>query len=182
MNKVINNVPRVSRRGESGQAFIEFTFVALMLIIMLFAVIDFGRIIFTRQILVNLSREGSNLASRGTTLSNTVTAVIAASNPLDFTKNGMVIVSAVVSNNSGLVVTQQVQEGGLSGVQSRIGTVGGAAVNLPIVTPALPPPNQTVYITEVFYNLNPATLTPVGQLLQMTLPKTNYDIAYFIGL
>ena len=109
---------------------------------------------------------------------------MAASNPLDFTKNGMVIVSAVISNNSGLVVTQQVQQwlGGLSGVKSRIGVAGGAALNIPIVTPAIPPPNQTVYITEVFYNLKPATLTPVGQLLQMTLPKTNYDIAYFIGL
>jgi TadE-like protein len=176
------SAPKCSRCSESGQAFVEFAFVAFMLIAMLFAIIDFGRIIYTRQILVNLSREGANLASRGTDLSNTVAAVIAASDPLDFTNHGYVIVSVVVSNSEGLQVTNQWKQGGLSGVQSRIGTVGGAAVNLPSVIPALPPPNQTLYIAEVFYNLTPATITPIGQLLTLNLPKTNYDIAYFIGL
>ena len=171
-----------SWRSESGQAFIEFTFVAFMLLAMLFAIIDFGRIIYTRQILINLSREGSNLASRGTDLSNTVAAVIAASDPLDFTNHGYVIVSVVVSNSGGLQVTNQWKQGGLNGVQSKIGTVGGGAVNLPSVVPALPPPNQTLYITEVFYNLTPPSLTPIGKLLTLDLPKTNYDIAYFVGL
>ena len=53
---------RIRRRSESGQAFIEFTFVVLMLIIMLFGLIDFGRAIYEHEVLTNLSREGARLA------------------------------------------------------------------------------------------------------------------------
>jgi len=93
---------RIRRRSESGQAFIEFTFVVLMLIIMLFGLIDFGRAIYEHEVLTNLSREGANLASRNTSLASAAAAVVADSSLNLGGSNGFVIVSSVSTSNNGL--------------------------------------------------------------------------------
>ena len=82
-------------RNRSGQALVEFTFVAIILLLMIFGLIDFCRAISVRQVITSLSREGSNLASRNTSLSNAVDAVIAAANPLNITTSGRVIITSV---------------------------------------------------------------------------------------
>src|SRR5689334_6984144 len=56
----------------SGQALVEFALISLVLITLLFGLIDFGRAILVRQVMVNLSREGANLASRGTSFPDTL--------------------------------------------------------------------------------------------------------------
>jgi Flp pilus assembly protein TadG len=172
---------RPSRRSQSGQAFIEFTFVALMMFIMLFGLIDFSRFLYEREVMVNLSREGSNLASRGTSITGTVSAVVLASNPLNLTNTGAgVIVTAVTNYGSGFQISEQLATGGITSASSKIGNGAGTAATLPANVINLPPANQTLYITEVFCTYHP--VTPIGKLLQVTLPPTNYDAAYFTGL
>src|SRR5579859_3409732 len=88
-------------RDQSGQALVEFMFVGFILLFMLFAMIDFCRAISTRQVIINLSREGSNEAARGSgdtvdaTISNAIAAVIAGANPLNINTKGRVIITAV---------------------------------------------------------------------------------------
>lgn len=169
---------RLLRGGNLGQSLVEFTLFAMVLVLLFFGLIDFSRIIRDRLILINLSREGSNLASRGTTLANTVTVVISDAYPLNMTANGRVIVSAVLNSNGTYIITAQVAGGGLSGAAapSRIGGVGGHAT-LPATAVPLPQPNQYLYVTEVFWPFTP--LTPIGHLLGLALPSALYDVAYF---
>ncbi|HUJ72493.1 MAG TPA: TadE/TadG family type IV pilus assembly protein [Verrucomicrobiae bacterium] len=183
-------------RGRSGQALIEFTFVAIILLVMLFGMIDFCRSISTRQVLINLSREGANMAARGggeTTddaISNAIQAVIVAANPLNMTNNGQVIVSAVVNSSGVFRITNQMSSPTLlpQVQKSKIGLLNatgsglsGSGVTMPLVATApgaLPQPNQTTFVAEIFYAFKPAT--PIGQLLNFGMTNAPlYDVAYF---
>ena len=168
---------RVSR-DQSGHALVEFSFVVLILAVLIFALIDFSRAISTRQVLTNLSREAANLASRGTSLSNTLVAVKASAQPLDIDQKGYVILSVVHRDNaSNATVTVQLTGGGVPSA-SRVATAGvGRPPTLPPTPELLPQPNRTLHVAEVFYRFAP--VTPVGQLLGLVLPTTQYDVAYF---
>jgi Flp pilus assembly protein TadG len=52
---------RTSRRSR-GQALVEFAFVAPIFLLLLFAIIDFGRYVYYVQILNNAAREGARYA------------------------------------------------------------------------------------------------------------------------
>src|SRR5437667_7791802 len=97
------------RRNTAGQALVEMTFVSVMLVVMVFGLIDFGRAILTRQIIVNLSREAANLASRGTPLSDALAAVATSGKPLDINAKGKIILTVVTRDESGQakIVDQQ---------------------------------------------------------------------------
>jgi Flp pilus assembly protein TadG len=172
-------------RARSGQALIEFMFVGFILLFMLFGMIDFCRAISTRQVLINLSRESANLAARGTgstadeSISNAIAAVIAGSAPLTMATNGLVIISAVFNDNGSYIVTNQVIEGGLSNsATSRIAPGGiGSTPNMPATAVQIPQTNQTMFISEVFYNYQPAT--PIGKLLNFNMTNNLYDVAFF---
>ena len=154
------------------------------MLVLLFALIDFGRMIYEKQIMVNISREGANLASRGNgntqlqIMSNAVVMrVIQSGSPLDLDSNmGEVIISAVNNSNNIVMVTAQIAQGGFS-APSKIGQVGQIA-NMPDTgTITLPAPNQTIYVSEVFYTYVP--ITPLFKLMNFSIPSTNYDVAYF---
>ena len=179
-------------RDRSGQALIELTLVAMILLVMLFGMIDFCRSISTRQVLINLSREGANQAARGAgdttdaAISNAVNAVIAAASPLSITSNGQVIVSAVANNNGVYKITNQLSEGKLT-QSSKIGVLNatgsgasGSGVKMPMLATApgaLPQPNQTTFVAEIFYSVKPTT--PIVQLISINISNAVlYALAY----
>ena len=51
-------------RNDKGAALIEFCLILPVLLVLVFAIIDFGRLIMARLIITNVTREGANLASR----------------------------------------------------------------------------------------------------------------------
>jgi Flp pilus assembly protein TadG len=179
-----NLVNRRTRSGESGQALVEFALIGSMMIILALGVIDLGRAIYVKEVLSDLSRTGSNLASRGpcstlsTCLTTAANAVITEPSDLNMVTNGLVIVTAVQANSTGTANTiiGQVPQGDNTLGSSKIGTVGSPA-HLPVTVPPLPPANQTIYVTEVFYRFAP--ITPVGNFMTIVLPSTLYDVAYF---
>ena len=164
-------------RSQSSQALVELTFVLFMTVALLFGLIDYGRAIYYREVLTNLSREGSNLASRGTDLTNTLSAVMSSANLSNFATKGRVIVSTVILSNSNPWVTAQVTQGGYGSGISKVRNGTGSGAVMPTTNPQVPQLNQTVYVTEVYYAFSP--ITPIGKLLKFTMPTRLYDVAYF---
>lgn len=186
-------------RDRSGQALVEFMFVGFILLFMLFGMIDFCRAISTRQVLINLSREGANEAARGSgstadaAISTAIAAVIAGASPLDINAHGQVIISAVFNQGNGMFkITNQISEGKLTqpskvGVLNATGSGGaGSGVVMPFLATAqgaIPQSNQTAYVTEVYYNFQAAT--PLGNVVVgnimhgVTVTNELYDVAYF---
>ncbi len=188
--------------NDSGQALVEFGLIVPLLLIFLFAAIDFGRVLNQMQVVAQLTRQGSNLASRdetcaaGTGLTppmDTLTcagqAVIAGESGLDIGSYGKVIITAVqntASDNTKPPVYQiagQYSQGGLSAA-SKIGTGIGTVVTgkMPAVFAAGITPlqaSQSTFITEIYYTFTP--LTPIGRLTNnvINMPTTLYNYAYF---
>jgi len=179
------------RTSETGQALLEFAVSVLMLLILVFGIIDFSRAISDRQVMAQLSREGSDLASRSSiaagpnvasSLTNIAQTVASETNSLSVTSNGKIIVSMVqntgTAGSPNCVLEGQGSTGGLVAT-SKIGTTVGNAVTLSTCSGAtpVPLPGQTVWTTEVFYSFTP--ITPLGNLVKIAFPGTLYDVAVF---
>lgn len=170
-----HSIAKADRRDECGQALLEFALCSTVLLIVLFGAIDLSRTLFVGEVVVNLTGEGCALASRGTSLSDTAAAVLAASSPLDFAGHGRIIVSSIYNNNGTLKLTGQSAQGGLAAT-SRIGSTIGGTVSLP--TNATPQNGQTAFVTEIFYTYH--AITPVGTFLgRAVVPSQVYDVGYY---
>ncbi|WP_298412097.1 TadE family protein [Janthinobacterium sp.] len=89
------------RRAVRGIAAVEFAIVLPLLALLLFMVVDLSRAIQAKIILLNISREGANLASRATSdLSGSgqsiMNALAASTPPLDMNKRGMIYITKIM--------------------------------------------------------------------------------------
>lgn len=109
----ISTFPRRSRLGRlgrrsraSGVAAVEFALWLPLLLVLVVALVDIARGIQANMILINLSREGANLASRGTLqLSDNAQTVIgqvaASGSPLEMNQRGMIYITRIVGLANG---------------------------------------------------------------------------------
>ena len=179
MIKHRTNRPTLPRmRMQSGQAFFELAMLVPLLLLFMFAIIEYSRALNMEQHLVDLSRQGSNMASRGTTLSTAASTVATNSAPLNVSGAGAVIVTSVARVSNVDTITGQATSGSLN-VTSRIGTGVGSRATVPASVDDIFANNsgQTVYITEVFYPLT--QITPIARMWNLVLPSTMYQVAYF---
>jgi len=179
------------KRNESGQALIEIAVLLPLLAIFALGIVDVSRAAYDAEVIKNLSGEGSNLASRGTTPANTVTAVINDSD-IPLSSSGCVIVSAVTctTNSSGqctgYVITGQAISAQCNGNSSRVGCypasqtcTASATVPTQVQTVLSTVPGYTVYATEVFFDYT--SVTDLGNFLTTNnwLPTHLYSAAYY---
>jgi Flp pilus assembly protein TadG len=188
--------------GSSGQSLVEFAMLLPFVLVIALGVVEVGWALLDSLVVTSLSREGSNLISRDTSLQDAGTALTSMSSlPVDFANGSSVIFSVVrmgatqgTANNNALVLYQRRQFGTFSGtatsqVNSAGGSFGGApdyqAMNADndtsLQVTGLPAnlivvPGGTIYITEIF--TTHTWITPLNNFGIM-VPQTLYSIAYF---
>lgn len=140
------------RRRQGGLAAVEMAIVSLLLMTILCAVIDLSRAIITQQVMANVSRETSNLASRGTPIDQAGDAALDSAAPLKLDESGYLIVTEVGRDSDGnLIVMDQIKRGGAAR-GSRVGGAVDGPANLPATSTPLPTAGQSLFVTEIFYN------------------------------
>ena len=188
--------------AERGQSLIEFAFVMPLLIALAFGVIEVSYALLDQQVVTKLTREGSNLISRDSTLQDAATAMrTMSSRPIDFNNSSRLIFSVLkkgattgTANFDKVILYQRHEFGSLSGMGSKLSIRGSGAfrgapeyeaidsdtdANLQISN--LPANLQLVrggmlYVTEI-YTKHPV-ITPLDKF-GVTVPDTLYSIAYF---
>lgn len=71
------------RRSEEGAAAVEFALIASLLFLMVFGIIEFGRIFSEIEVLNSAAREGARAAAVRGTSEDVEAAVVAAADPYD---------------------------------------------------------------------------------------------------
>ena len=157
-----------------GAAAVEFAFIMPLLFLLVFAIIDFGRLGHARLVVTNVSREAANLASRYRDIDiqqeadDLLFLLSASGTPLDLDQNGKIIVTKISaglsSENQDPVIAVQRSRGNLS-VDSRL--VGGQlGLSQPMYDHLVfKEDNQTsdiseITVAEVFYKYRPITPLP----------------------
>jgi len=188
--------------GCRGQSVIEFALVMPLVLLVALGVMEVGYALLDQHVVTKLTREGSNLISRDTSIQDTVTALTSmSSRPVDFNTSSRMIISVIkkgattgTANYDQVILYQRYEFGSLTGVQSVLNTRGSGSfrgapdyeannsdtdANLQITTL---PANLTLlrggmlYVTEIYTRHN--LLTPLNRF-GVTVPNTLYSIAYF---
>lgn len=185
-----------------GQSVVEFALVLPFFLVLALGVVEAGYALLDQHIVTTLSREGSNLISRDTTLQDATAALRSmSSRPVNFDNGSSKLIFSVIknvstpgaSNYAKPILYQRCEYGSLpaqSALQTNgTGSFGGGPdyqatnpdgdTNLQITNL---PPNVVVpvggllYVTEIYSKH--AVITPVNAL-GVILPRRLYSIAYF---
>jgi len=184
-----------------GQSVVEMAVVLPLLLIVVLGVIEVSYALLDQHVVTKLTREGSNLISRETSLADAVNALKSMSGrPVNLNTNSKVIFSVVrrgsttgTNNFDKDILYQRYEYGAIAGT-SAISTRGAGSygtgpeyeannadgdsnlqvTNLPagIVLST----GGTLYITEIFTTHE--LITPFDKF-GVSVPKTLYSIAYF---
>jgi len=189
-------------RCDAGQGLIEFAMVLPIFLVLALGVAEFGYALLEQHVVTKLTREGSNLISRDTTLQDAALAMKTMQiKPVDFNgANARLILSVIkrggttgTANYDKDILYQRHQIGGLSKT-SRLNTRGAVSfgpapdytapsadsntnlqiTNLP--STVVLAPGGMLYVTEVYTKYS--SITPLNNF-GLTLPDTLYSIAYF---
>jgi Flp pilus assembly protein TadG len=190
---------RRGRRGERGQVLLEFTLVVPLILVLMLGVVEVGYALFDQHVVSKLSREGSNLISRDTSLGDAATAMrTLSSRPVNFNDGSSKVIFSVIkkvatvgaTNYNKSVLYQRYEYGSYSG-SSTLDNSGGAFGPSPEFTavnsdndarlqvtnvPSTIALGGMLYITEI-YTRHPL-ITPFDRF-GVQMPQTLYSIAYF---
>jgi hypothetical protein len=144
----------------------------LMLFLFL-GMVEIGNVLAVSNTLSRLTREGANIASRGTSLDTVLTVVSYNGQDIGLGQRGGSVVSRIRVRSDGLKIMDQVATPGLED-RSRLGTVGSDPVSF--ASYGLEAGN-THYVVEIFYHYRP--VTPFARLFESALPDPFYQRAVF---
>ena len=185
-----------------GQSVVEFALVLPFLMVVVLGVTELGYALLDSHIVTKLTREGSNLISRDSTIQDAVTAMRSMSTrPVNFTDGSSKIIFSVIKNvatvgapnNNRPILYQRYVYGSFAGSSALqtagSGSYGGAPnyqaansdtdtrlqiTNLPGgMTVTL---GGMIYVTEIY--TRHTLITPLDRF-GVTVPSSLYSIAYF---
>lgn len=161
-------------RNHRGAAIVEFCLVLPILLVIVFAIIDFGRLVQARFIITSLAREGGNLASRGIDSgTDLITMLQSGATPLNMINSGKICISSIqagLTAASPLPVISTTPAQLCSGNLNVASGISAGAPNLGLTAAmyghlVFKPANQTadingVTVVETFYEYTPITPLP----------------------
>ncbi|MEO8520879.1 MAG: TadE/TadG family type IV pilus assembly protein [Acidobacteriota bacterium] len=185
-----------------GQSVIEFAIVMPIVVVLVLGVLELGYALQDQHLITKLTREGSNLISRDTTVQDAATALRAMSSaPVNFDNGSSRLILSVIkrgattgsTNYDKMVLYQRFEYGALAGT-SQIQTRGGGSfggppdyeaagsdsnanlqvTNLPANLVSVK--GGMIYVTEIY--TRHTLLTPLTRF-GINVPQTLYSIAYF---
>jgi hypothetical protein len=183
-----------------GQTLVEFAVALPLMLLMFLGVVDMGYLLLDQHVVTKLSREGSNMISRNTTLQDAAAAVRGmSSRPVNFNTNSRMILSVIRkvsttgSSNFNKEILYARYEYGSLAATSKLSTAGAPSFgpapdyqasnsdnNTSLQVTNLPPglmvTGGMLYVTEIY--TKHILLTPLDKF-GVTLPQTLYSIAYF---
>jgi Flp pilus assembly protein TadG len=161
-------------RSDSGQGLVEFSLALPIILIVLLGMVEFSNAYDRVHGLAGLSREGANIAARGTALSEVLATVVADGETLNMSSNGGAIVSRLVVQGGEPVVMAQIATDGYDDETRIVGADSSAAKWIAAAGFA---EGSTHYAVEVFLAYDP--VTPLGHLFQPVTPPVLYERAVF---
>ncbi len=182
--------PFAGRNRGRGTALIEFALVLPILIILLLVTVDFGRLIQTRLIISNVSREGGSLAARQTTVDTSLVTVLKESGkPLNLIgADGKIVVTRINAGASAGAPDPTIATQIVRGTLARNSSISAGAANLGLASSIyghlrFRTANATsdiaeVTVVEVFYKYRPITPFPRGFGGGMLTPDTDGMIVW----
>lgn len=186
--------------SSSGQSIVEFALILPLVMVVLLGVIELSYALLDEHVVTKLTREGSNLISRDTSLQDAATAMRSMSTrPVNFDTSSKVIFSVVrrvattgASNFNRDVLYQRYEYGALSAT-SQLTTRGTGSFGPAPDYQAANSDNDTslqltnlpsnllitggmLYVTEIY--TTHTLITPFDRF-GISVPSTLYSIAYF---
>lgn len=163
---------RTLRPGsERGQSLTELALVVPFLLLLVFGILEVSRLLETQHTMSALTREGANLASRGTSMDLTLEATRENQEASGLGTGGGVIVSRIRVEDEVPEVERQVST---TGYESRVGAEGEVAT--PYQDAGLLD-GKTYFVVEIFVPYQ--SFTPFGNLINGIVPETLYDRTLF---
>jgi Flp pilus assembly protein TadG len=183
--------PFAGRNGSRGTALIEFALILPILIILVMATVDFGRLIQARLIISNVSREGGSIAARQPAVDTSLITVLKESGkPLNLIgADGKIIITRVKAGVSAAAPNPTIFTQNSRGTLARVSTIGTSVGANPTLVASIynhlifRTANATadiseVTVVEVFYKYRPVTPFPRGFGGGMLLPDTDGMIVW----
>ena len=187
-------------RCERGQGILEFAIVLPLVLILVLGVVEVGYALLDQHVVTKLTREGSNLISRNTSLQDAAGVLrTMGTKPVNFDNGSRMIFSVVKkgatsgTTNFGQDILYQRYEYGTLAATSTLQTRGSGSfgsgpeyqatnsdsdsrlqvTNLP---PGLVAAGGMIYITEIYTTHD--LITPFDRF-GVAVPRVLYSIAYF---
>ena len=189
----VNAPMRKIVRCRKGQSLIELTFIFPILLALVYGSVEIGNTISIYLTITHMTREGANLAARGTDPTAALNTVKTAAAPTITTSNQTrwrIVYSRLIQDpaqpcpptpckyiidptpdplNPGRIIQGDFSQ------TSKLGPVG-ATVTIPGIDTVAP--NQIFHTFEAFYDYSPYVITYVGKMINTTL----YDRTIFTNV
>jgi TadE-like protein len=185
-----------------GQSIVETAMIMPLFIVIVLGVSEVGYALVDQHVVTRMSREGSNLISRDTTLQDAAQAMRGmTSRPVNFDNGSSKVIFSVLkrgettgsANYDRIILYQRYEYGSYAG-SSKLTTSGGASFGPAPDYVAVNSDNNTnlrvtnvasnlvavrgglIYVTEIYSRHS--LITPINRF-GVTVPQTLYSIAYF---
>jgi Flp pilus assembly protein TadG len=163
---------RIWERDE-GAELVELVVVLPFLLIMSFGILELGNALDKAHGMATLSREGANIAVRGTALDTVVSVTMSNGVSIGLDARGGTIASRILVEGGVPTLKEQVATSGYVGL-SRVGQVDSTVSQY---SGAGLVDGQQLFAVEIFYDHQ--KVTPLSRVLAPIIPDTMYDVSVF---